>query len=65
MPVGQTITEARPGLQLLNEAAFVIYPGSMYEDGRLVYWGNSPDEALIADLPQWLAPPQSLVGLPS
>jgi hypothetical protein len=61
MPLGQTVTEVRPGLQLLNEGTFVIYPGSMYEDGRLVYWEDSPDEALIPSLPAWLVPPQSLI----
>ena len=32
------------GLTLLNEGTFVIYPGSIYDDGRLVYWEDSPDE---------------------
>ena len=63
-PLGQTFTEVRPGLQLLNEGTFVVYPGSIYDDGRLVYWEDSPDWTEVADLPAWLIPPQSLIQLP-
>lgn len=59
---GQSVTDVCPGLQLLNDGTFVIYPGSIYEDGRLVYWEESPDFIEPADLPAWLVPPQNLVG---
>lgn len=51
---GQTFTEIRAGLQLLNDGTFVIYPGSIYDDGRAVYWEDSPEFTEVAHLPEWL-----------
>lgn len=59
------ITEVRPGLRLLNDGAHVVYPGSIYDDGRLVYWEESPDWAEVADLPEWLLPTSNVVTLPA
>lgn len=55
------ITELRPGLRLLNDGAHVIYLGSIYDDGRLVYWEQSPDFAEPADLPDWLVPRANVI----
>jgi hypothetical protein len=55
-PLPNATTEVLPGLHLLNDDAFVIYPGSIYDDGRLVYWEDCPDCTEAADLPDWLVP---------
>jgi hypothetical protein len=59
------ITQIRPGLRLLNDGAHVIYPGSIYDDGRLVYWEESPDWVELADLPEWLVPSSNVIQLHS
>jgi hypothetical protein len=59
------VTDIRPGVRLLNDGAYAIYPGSIYDDGRLVYWEESPDWAEVADLPQWLVPAAGLTVLPA
>lgn len=41
----------RDELAILNDGEWIVYPGSMYEDGRLTYWETSPDEIEVADLP--------------
>lgn len=55
-PQLDTFTEIRPGLQLLNDGTFVIYPGSIFEDGPLAYREVCPDCAELVDLPDCLAP---------
>jgi len=62
-PLRDPVTEIRPGLQLLNDGKFVIYPGSIYEDGHSVYWEVCPDCAEPADLPSWSIPFDTLVLL--
>jgi hypothetical protein len=57
--LAQPVTELRPGLRLLSTGAHVTLPGSIYDDGRLVYWENSPDEVVIEELPSWLVPPSA------
>lgn len=64
-PLADFLTEIQPGLRLLNDGTFVIYPGSIDEDGRLVYWEDCPDCAEVADLPDWLAPFDTLVMHPA
>jgi hypothetical protein len=61
VPLPNTVTELVPGLQLLNDGGVVIYPGSIYEDGRLVYWEDCPDCTKVADLPDWLLPSNNQV----
>lgn len=61
--VPKPITDIRPGLRLLNDGAHVIYPGSIYADGRLVYWEESADWFEVADLPKWLLPASNIVTL--
>jgi hypothetical protein len=58
IPLDRTVTQIRPGVQLLNDGAAVLYPGSIYEDGHLVYWEISPDEEEDKDLPAHLVPVQ-------
>lgn len=64
-PLPNTVTDIRPGLQLLNDGTFVIYPGSIHEDGHTVYWEICPDCVEVADLPAWLVPFDTLVLLPA
>jgi hypothetical protein len=52
----EPVTEIRPGVRLLSTGAHVALPGSIYEDGRLVYWESSPDDDVIVELPSWLIP---------
>lgn len=42
------------GLRLVDDDDWIIGPGSMMADGRMVYWEVSPDEALLAELPHCL-----------
>jgi hypothetical protein len=62
--LAQPITELRRGVRLLSTGAHVTLPGSIYDDGRLVYWEASPDDFEIQDLPSWLIPPEALLANP-
>jgi hypothetical protein len=58
----QPTTELYWGVNLLNDGTIVTYPGSMYEDGRIVCWEESPDFTEPAGLPRLLLPGKGLLS---